>query len=269
MGWMPSTHTHAGWIMVRDGFADWVSRAIIRRQDLSLSEFFELYTEHEKHASLYDAKFDTNVVTYPHSLSTVWTFEKLKPQARQLLDLISFLDPDVIREDLLMEESVELLSEGAQFKKSSYIEARSDLLQSSLVQRDKQKQQISVHRIVQGVILASMDVANKRFMFDKVKRNLWADWPSAMPKPSKEPELPQPKSSGGRLYVERWLACAAIYPHVLRKHQLWSSISDLSEATRLLFANYWPEAAWCVYVVQATSLLRCLILPGIKKSVDV
>jgi hypothetical protein len=231
---------------------------IIRRQDLTLSEFLELYTDHEEHASLYDTKFDTNLVTYPHSLSTVWAFERLKPQARQLLELISFLDPDVIREDLLMEASVELLSEGALFKKSNYTEARYDLLQSSLVQRDTQKQQISVHRIVQDVILATMDVAKKRFMFDKVVRILWADWPSAMPKPSKEPELPQPKSSGGRLYVGRWPACGAIYPHVLRIHQLWSSISDLSEVTRLLFAKLLTEAAWCVYVVQAT--LPCYIV---------
>jgi hypothetical protein len=241
---------------------------IIRRQDLTLSEFFELYTDHEEHASLYDTKFDTNLVTYPHSLSTVWAFERLKPQARQLLELISFLDPDVIREDLLMEAAVELLSEGAPFKKSNYIEARSDLFQSSLVQRDKQKQQISVHRIVQDVILATMDVAKKRLMFDKVVQILWADWPSAMPKPSKEPELPQPKSSGGRLYVGRWPACAAIYPHVLRIHQLWSSISDLSEATRLLFAKLLTEAAWYVYVVRAVFLLYGLILPGTKKSVD-
>jgi hypothetical protein len=231
---------------------------IIRRQDLTLSEFLELYTDHEEHASLYDTKFDTNLVTYPHSLSTVWAFERLKPQARQLLELISFLDPDVIREDLLMEASVELLSEGALFKKSNYTEARYDLLQSSLIQRDTQKQQISVHRIVQDVILATMDVAKKRFMFDKVVRILWADWPSAMPKPSKEPELPQPKSSGGRLYVGRWPACGAIYPHVLRIHQLWSSISDLSEVTRLLFAKLLTEAAWCVYVVQAT--LPCYIV---------
>ncbi|KAL2833318.1 tetratricopeptide repeat domain-containing protein [Aspergillus cavernicola] len=217
---------------------------IIRRQDLTLSEFFELYTDYEEHASLYETKFNTNLVTYRHSLSTVWAFEKLKPQARQLLELISFLDPDVIGEDLLMEASVELLSEGAQFRKSNYIEARTDLLQSSLVQRDKQKQQISVHRIVQDVILATLDDAKKRFMFDQVVRILWADWPSAMPKPSKEPKLPQPKSTGGRLHIGRWPVCAAIYPHVLRIHQLWSAISDPSEATSLLFAKLLNEAAW-------------------------
>ncbi|KAK2774312.1 hypothetical protein FQN52_004296 [Onygenales sp. PD_12] len=217
---------------------------IIRRQDLTFSEFFELYTDYEENTSLYETKFDTNLVTYRHSLSTVWAFEKLKPHARQLLELISFLDPDVIGEDLLMEAAVELLSDGAQFKKSNYIEARTDLLQSSLVQRDKQKQQISVHRIVQDVILATMDAAKKRFLFDQVVRILWADWPSAMPKPSKEPDLPQPKSTGGRLHVGRWPICAAIYPHVLRIHQLWLAILDPSETTRLLFAKLLSEAAW-------------------------
>ncbi|KAL3469683.1 tetratricopeptide repeat domain-containing protein [Aspergillus californicus] len=217
---------------------------IIRRQDLTFSEFFELYTDYEEHASLYETKFDTNLVTYRHSLSTVWVFEKLKPQARRLLELISFLDPDVIGEDLLMEASVELLSEGAQFRRSNYIEARTDLLQSSLVQRDKQRQQVSVHRIVQDVILATMDAKKQRSMFDHVVRVLWADWPSAMPKPSKEPTLPQPKSTGGRLHVGRWPVCAALYPHVLRIHQLWSAISDPSEATSLLFAKLLSEAAW-------------------------
>ena len=216
---------------------------IIRRQDLTLSEFLELYMDHEEHASLYETKFDTNLVTYRHSLSTVWAFGKLKPQTQQLLELISFLDPDSIGEDLL-EASVELISEGTPFKKSNYIEARTDLLQSSLVQRDKQKQQISVHRIVQDVILATMDVERKRSMFDQVVRILWADWPSAMPKPSKEPELPQPKSSGNRLYVGRWPACAAVYPHVLRMHQLWPAMSDSSEATKLLFAKLLTDAAW-------------------------
>lgn len=63
---------------------------IIRRQDLTAAEFFELYTDHEEHSSLYETKFDTNLVSYRHSLSTVWAFEKLKHQARQLLELISF-----------------------------------------------------------------------------------------------------------------------------------------------------------------------------------
>lgn len=220
---------------------------IIRRQDLTLSEFFELYTDHEEHASLYGTKFDTNLVTYRHSLSTVWAFEKLKPQARQLLELISFLDPDIIAEDLLMEVSIELLCEGVQFRKGNYMEARADLLQSSLIQRDKKQQQVSVHRVVQDVILTTMDDVRKQLMFDRVVRILWAKWPSAMPKPSKAPTLLQPKSTGGRLHIGRWPTCAAIYPHVLRPHQIWPTIPNPSEETKLHFAKLLNEAAWYVY----------------------
>ncbi|KAJ6188767.1 hypothetical protein N7519_003675 [Penicillium mononematosum] len=216
---------------------------IIRRKDLTLSEFLELYTGHEERSSLYETKLETNSVTYGHSLSTVWAFGGLKPETQQVLELISFLDPDVIGEDLL-EASVELLSNDAPFKKNHYVEARNDLLQSSLVQRNIQKQQISVHRIVQDVILATMDAGRKRYLFDRVVRILWADWPSAMPKPSKEPELPQPTSSGNRLHVGRWPTCAAIYPHVLRIHQLWPAISNSPEATQLLFAKLLTDAAW-------------------------
>ncbi|TQV92527.1 tetratricopeptide repeat domain-containing protein [Cordyceps javanica] len=217
---------------------------IIRRHDLTLAEFLELFTDQEERAALYQTKFDSNLVTYRHSLSSVWAFEKLKPQARKLLELISFLDPDSVGEDLLMEMSAKLLCETPPFKRRNYIDARTDLMQSSLVRRDKQKQQISVHRIVQDAVFATLDIPNKRFMFDQIIRMLWANWPSAMPQPSKEPELPQPKSSGGRLHVKRWPVCASLYPHILRIHQLWATIPDLSETTSLLFAKLLTEAAW-------------------------
>lgn len=228
---------------------------IIRRQDLTMSEFYELYTNYEEHAGLYETRFDTNRIPYRHSLSTVWAVDKLKPQARQVLELIAFLDPDIIGEDLLMELSADLLSNGKTFKKSSYLEARGDLLQASLVQRNKQKHQISVHRIVQDVVLATMNIAKKGSMFDHVMKILWAGWPSAMPTPSKEPVLPKPKSSGGRLHVGRWPVCAALYPHVLRLHQLWTTISEPTDATCLHFAKLLTEAAWYVWQFCVSSLL--------------
>ncbi|KAI1758309.1 P-loop containing nucleoside triphosphate hydrolase protein [Xylaria castorea] len=217
---------------------------IIRRQDLTLSEFWELYTDHDERATLYRTKFNTSLITYRHSLSTTWALEKLKPPARQLLELISFLDPDALKEDLLMVAFGKMLGGVERFKKSNYMEARADLLRSSLVQRDKRKQNLSVHRIVQDVILATMGMTKKCLMFDQIVRVLWADWPSAMPEPSRKLKLVQPKSSGGRLHVGRWPVCATIYPHVLRIHQLWSTISDPPEATKLQFARLLNDAAW-------------------------
>lgn len=226
---------------------------IIRRQDLTLSEFYELYTNREEHANLYETRFDTSLVPYRHSLSTVWAIDDLKPQSRQLLEVIAFLDPDGIGEDILMEISAGLQSNGAAFKKRSYLEARAELLQSSLVQRNKQTQQVSVHRTVQDVVLATMDAVAKEHLFALVIKALWANWPSAMPKPSKEPILPKPKSSGGRLHVGRWPICAALHPHVLRTHQLWPAIQEASDATSLHFAKLLNEAAW--YVCRANGFL--------------
>ncbi|KAM3452599.1 hypothetical protein NHJ6243_009325 [Beauveria neobassiana] len=91
---------------------------IIRRQDLTLAEFLELFIDHEERAIPYETKFDSNLVTYRHSLSSVWAFEKLKPQTRKLLELISFLDPDIIGEDLLMSAFASLFCESVPFKKA-------------------------------------------------------------------------------------------------------------------------------------------------------
>lgn len=217
---------------------------IIRRQDLTMEEFWELYRDFDEHAGLYETKFDTNLVAYQHSIATVWAFNKLKAQSRQLLEIIAFFDPDNVDEELLIAASAELLSTDTSFKKSNYLEARSDLLQSSLIQRDKQHQQISVHRIVQDAILSTMAWETKCRIFDGILRILWMRWPSALPKPSKEPELPQPKASGLRLNVGRWPACSTIYPHTLRLHQIWASLPNLPDAARILFAKLLIEAAW-------------------------
>lgn len=97
--------------------------AIIRRQDLTLTEFWELYADLDEHSDLYETKFDTNLVTYRNSIATVWAFNKLKPQSRQLLESNSFFDPDSTGENLLIDSSSQPLSQYAPFKKVSYLEA--------------------------------------------------------------------------------------------------------------------------------------------------
>ncbi|PYI11365.1 hypothetical protein BO78DRAFT_446337 [Aspergillus sclerotiicarbonarius CBS 121057] len=175
---------------------------IISRQDLTLSEFLQLYTNPEERGNLYKTKFDTNMVRYPHYLATVWDFWTLKFDARQLLEVIALLDSDLIKEDLLM-KAAEELNRGTSYhyKTSTYIQARSDLLQCSLIQRDKEKQQISAHRIVRKVTFATMDSAKKDLMLKTVGRVLWPLPPIFQPSKEQEPDLPKPKSSGCGLHA--------------------------------------------------------------------
>lgn len=50
---------------------------------------------------------------------------------------------------------------------------------------------------------------------------VWANWPSAMPKPS---SLGRPKASDKRLEVGRWPTCATLYPHVSKTVQINDSL---------------------------------------------
>lgn len=101
--------------------------SIIRRQDLTLQEFLDLYDDPDEHASLYGMKFDSITRSYPHTVATAWAVEKLKPEARRLLEFITFFDPDSIKEDLL----VELSATFGSARKDEYRKVRTDLLQTS------------------------------------------------------------------------------------------------------------------------------------------
>lgn len=197
---------------------------IIRRQDLSLNEFHDLYTDVAEHLDLYDTRAgDASTRGYAHSISTVRAIEKLNPVSRKILGLITFLDADHIQENLLIEASVLIFATEVNFKKSLDRDTRTELIQSSLVKRKKQKKELSVHRLVQDAVRAKMSTDSAKDMFEIVVRLLWVNWPSGMPKPSRPPQYAQPKISDSRSMISRWLTCGQLYPHVLRVHHLFTT----------------------------------------------
>lgn len=229
---------------------------IMNRGDLTLKEFWELYSDVKGRSSLYETKPDTDEVKYRHSIATVWALNRLKAPALQLLQLISFFNPDSIAEDMLLKAISHSASLDALVGENSYQEARAALLQSSLIYRDTQKQSVSIHRLIQDAVLTDMDSKAKTATFESALQRLWAEWPAALPKPSRESELPNPKSSGQRLKVTRWPECSRIYPHVSKLHQLWSGMPEVSSSTALLFSKLLMEAAW--YVTNFIILKRML-----------
>jgi hypothetical protein len=190
---------------------------VIRRQELSLAEFHDLYTDAAEHPDLYNTRIGNGATKgYTHSISTAWMIEKLKPEARMMLELISFFDADNTQEDILVEAFTDIISSDISFKKSSYRELRTELLQRSLVRRNKQKKELSVHRLVQDVVRAKMDSLTAQKMFELAVRLIGVNWPAGMPKPSRAPHYPQPRRTNEASKVARWPLCAQLYPHVLR-----------------------------------------------------
>ena len=218
--------------------------SVIRRQQLDLPEFLELYQDCTEHPDFHGKRFDSGIRTYPYSISTVWAFERLSSEARALLEFISFLDPDCCQEAILAEAPTEMSVKHFPHDKKLYREARTELLQSSLVKRNAQSKELSMHRLVQDAVRARLDPGRVKAYFTFAIHVLWTAWPSAMPKPSRQMFSMQPKASDKRLLVSTWPLCAALYPHVLRLKQLWESINDISTDTTLKFAALLNDAAW-------------------------
>ncbi|KAL8724231.1 MAG: hypothetical protein Q9166_008062 [cf. Caloplaca sp. 2 TL-2023] len=218
--------------------------SIVTRQDLTLNEMWELYRDHSEHNNLHGLNFKSNTPQYPHSIATVWAFERLRPAARTLLDVLTFLDPDRIQEDLFADFVPNDIVPDFPATGSLYREARTDLLQSSLVKRNKESLELTMHRLVQDAARAKLSTENFNALFGLMVHLVWSNWPSAMPKASFQSAELQPKITNQRLVVGRWPRCAALYPHVLRLKELWEITRDLTPVTMMKFAALLNDAAW-------------------------
>lgn len=73
--------------------------------------------------------------SYSENLSSVLRVELLRKESLMLLDLISLLDPDAIKESVLQQFG-QISSLDYPQTRIAYIEARTELLRSSLIRRD-------------------------------------------------------------------------------------------------------------------------------------
>lgn len=85
----------------------------IVQQKLSFAHFFKLY---EKNSAKIDARRLSHS-SNEHTLSTVWecSLTKLSLHSRILQNMLAFLDPDGIHEDILKYEGVEILDDSFDF----------------------------------------------------------------------------------------------------------------------------------------------------------
>jgi hypothetical protein len=223
---------------------------IIRRQELSLSEFLVIFEDTQEHATLFGMKFNASARTYQHSIATVWAFEKVSTMAQALLQLISFMDPDTIQEDVLF-DAADAINQPVSLSRLGFSNARTELSQSSLIKRDKSASgalsdyHISAHRLVQSAVLATMKTAEMEKVFETLVQILWGRWPAAMLPPSKHSDILEHGITGLRYQVARYPLCAALYPHVIRLKQLWPTVSaGLAIGPKMQFAALLTEAAW-------------------------
>jgi tetratricopeptide (TPR) repeat protein/nucleoside phosphorylase len=146
--------------------------AYIEETRCSLSHYLELYRTHSKVLRALRGKQSTN---YPESVATTWeiSFQKVRqgnPAATELLHLCAFLAPDAIPE--------ELISMGTPYWPPPLQQTAADplafdravarLLAFSLVKRDAEGNTLSVHRLVQAVLLDTLEQDTQRAWAERV-----------------------------------------------------------------------------------------------------
>ncbi|KAK0721254.1 hypothetical protein B0T21DRAFT_414450 [Apiosordaria backusii] len=102
----------------------------------------------------------TSGAHYKHSIFTVWAIEELSLHSRSILEIISFLNPDSIKESLIkppLRLTQERLPQGYPEDEFEYDDARSDLSQISLIRRNRDEGKLTLHRLVQDVVRSQIE----------------------------------------------------------------------------------------------------------------
>ena len=230
--------------------------AYIEETGCSLAAYLTLYRQ-ERAALLGKRGRMVDRHDHPDSVAVTLalTFEKVAQRRAEnidLLRLLAFLHPDAIP-DTLLEQGAARLREPLRsllVQNLEYQQALSDLLSFSLIQRGADRKTMSIHRLVQAVLLEAMAMEQRRRWARQVVRVVHAVFPEAS--------------------FETWAACER---YVVQAQHCANLIRDyrltLKEGTALLerLGNYCYQRA--CYDEAARYFMQALQLHEQRGSIDV
>lgn len=151
---------------------------VIFARDLSFREFLEMYSEEAERREILGVSEgqSASLHRYNQTLSTVWALDDMK-SGSALLQVISLLDPDSIPESLLDKNPA--CADWDRYPSNSweYSEARSELISRSLIYRNRDKQTLRVHRLIQDTVRAQMDEVTFNEVYSRTLDMIGARWP--------------------------------------------------------------------------------------------
>nr|POE69217.1 hypothetical protein CFP56_75655 [Quercus suber] len=203
----------------------------IVRVGLSFAEFVEKYNNPKSQQDLIRRLRKSKMPGYQHTIASVWGLENLKHSAH-LLDVLSFFDPIGIPEYILTSHDVNTDMEGFPQSEAEYEEARAELLQSSLIVRDRSSKKLVIHSLTQDTARANM--SDKRFsiVFESALQLLFNVWPY-------EEEF-------GFMNDRSMAQCKELYKHMLHLQKLSARLTPPIKLTKqhLQPPKVLLEAAW-------------------------
>src|SRR5258708_11076273 len=178
--------------------------AYLEETQESLSNYLTLYQQ--QRAALLNRRGGL-LPHHPDSVATTWSLafehvEREHPAAIELMRLCAFLAPDAIPEELIQEGAPHLgpILHPVAADRSRLNAALAALLKYSLIRRDATTHTLSLHRLVQAVILDEMDEQTQRQWAERAVRAVNQVFPFDEP-------APWPRS---QRYLPHALACEAL-----------------------------------------------------------
>ena len=206
--------------------------AIVRR-DISFEEFLKNLEKEPMKRELFKSGMDyvSRYTAYPYTLATVWSLKDLE-YSSDLLDILALLDSDGVPELLLTQkiESSSLLE--FQVSEEAYEKARTELLELSLVSRDRSGKRLVLHRTLQDVVQMKMTDERFSFMFGvtvKLASNSWS------------------YIGLDRHRVAKWKRCEIVFPHVVQLKHIFKTVVTprrLKIDAELVLARLLNDAGW-------------------------
>jgi hypothetical protein len=205
--------------------------SIIIRNHMSFEEFVETWDERQEHPEYVGPETGlTAPDTYDKTNATMWAIDSLQ-HGRPLLEIMAFLHPDNIQESIIKQYSFDFVP-NYPTKLGDYLKARRELLQTSLIRKNADEQNFSVHRIVQDATRSTMSKSYYQRIFTAALYHLCSTWPF--------------EEFGWRHGVARWKTCEELFPHVTRMKIYGSTIIDDLESTeiRISYCKLMNDAGW-------------------------
>ena len=258
-------------VIALDGFPLALDQAgaYIEETECSFGDYLQLY---EHHRATLLARRGKQATNYPDSVATTWllSFEKIEqahPAAVELLQLCTFLSPDHIPEELLINGAAHwpAVLQQAVADQFSFNELLEALLAFSLVKRLTQGRLLSLHRLVQAVQMDRMDLPVQRAWAERVVSAVNTLFPL-------DPKQVNTWSLCLR-YLEQVQACDRLIQHhclqspeaadllnragiYLREHASFSIAEPLFQRALVIYEQQWG----CEYLQVASPLNNLAIL---------
>jgi hypothetical protein len=151
-----------------------LAAALIQQTMRTFDEALELLTEKRKLLMDWPLPNDA-VASLPLAMLWEANIASLPDAARRMLQVMAFLDPDNIQEEMLLDEKVRKLHDVLPADRETYLHCLRSLSSHSLIRRDRSM--LCVHRLVQDATIFRMDKEHLRNALDAAVDLIWTTFP--------------------------------------------------------------------------------------------